>query len=38
MNVVCVIYIKYAEVLHASVLVWYVGDECEESYEVGLYW
>jgi len=28
-HVVCVIYIKYAEVIHASVVVWCMGDEYE---------
>ena len=37
-HVVCVIYIKYAEVLQASVVVWNMGDEYEESYEDCLYW
>ena len=32
-HVLCVIYVKYAEVLHPSVVVWYMGDEYEESYE-----
>ena len=34
----CVIYITYEEVLHASLVVRYMGDEYEESYEVCLYW
>ena len=37
-HVVYVIYIKYAELLHASVVVWYMGDKYEESYEDCLYW
>ena len=37
-HVVCVIYITYAEILHASLLVWYMGQGYEESYEVCLYW
>jgi hypothetical protein len=30
---VCVICIKFIEVLYISVEVWYMGDEYEESYE-----
>jgi hypothetical protein len=33
--VVCATYIK---VLHAFVVVWYMGDKYEESYEGCLYW
>jgi len=37
-HVVCVTYVTYAEVLHASLVVWYVGEEYEKSYQVCLYW
>jgi hypothetical protein len=37
-HVVCVIYVTYAEVLQASLVVWYMDDKYEESYEVCLYW
>jgi len=37
-HVVCMIYITYAEVLHAPLVVWYMGDEYVETYEVCLYW